>query len=114
VEALLRRIVPELEEEKVYIDKIVRVTGKRTKMVVGSNDEKIDPVGVFVGHGGDRISTVLSLLDGEKIDFIEYSGDDVKFIMDALKPARVDSVSIKGDKVKVKLPADQKSLAIGK
>lgn len=114
VEALLRRIVPELEEGKVYIDKIVRVTGKRTKMVVWSNDEKIDPVGVFVGHAGDRISTILSLLDGEKIDFIEYSGDDVKLIIDSLKPAKVDNVSIKGDKVKVKLPADQKSLAIGK
>jgi transcription antitermination factor NusA-like protein len=41
---LLKRIVPEYEEGLVEIEKIVRITGKRTRMVVSSNDEKVDPV----------------------------------------------------------------------
>jgi len=44
IDALLKRIVPEYEEGLVTIGKIVRITGKRTKMVVSSNDEKVDPV----------------------------------------------------------------------
>lgn len=118
IEALLKRIVPEFEEGVVKVDKIVRITGKRTKMVVSSDDEKVDPVGVFVGHHGDRINTILSLLNGEKIDFIERQSDDeqgrYRLIMDALKPARVTSVQIKDNKAFVELPEDQKSLAIGK
>jgi transcription antitermination factor NusA-like protein len=36
--------VPEYEEGLVEIVKIVRITGKRTKMVVRSENEQIDPV----------------------------------------------------------------------
>jgi N utilization substance protein A len=49
IEAILRKIVPELEEGIIVINKIVRIPGKRTKIVVSSNEEKIDPVGVMVG-----------------------------------------------------------------
>lgn len=114
IEALLKRIVPEFEEGKVQIDKIVRITGKRTKMIVSSDDEKIDPVGVFVGHRGDRINTILSLLNGEKMDFIEDTGDEYRLVMDALKPAKITSVKVEDGTAKVELPEDQKALAIGK
>jgi N utilization substance protein A len=110
----LKRIVPEFEEGKVQIDKIVRITGKRTKMIVSSDDEKIDPVGVFVGHRGDRINTILSLLNGEKMDFIEDTGDEYRLVMDALKPAKITSVKVEDGTAKVELPEDQKALAIGK
>lgn len=115
IEAILRKIVPELDEGKVEIKKIARVPGKRTKMIVGSLDEKIDPVGVFVGQRAERINTILTLLDGEKIDFIEQiEGDDIKLIADCLKPARIESIELKGKKAIVILPDDQKPLAIGK
>ncbi len=114
IEALLKRIVPEYEEGQVKVEKTVRITGKRTKMIVSSDDEKIDPVGVFVGHRGDRINTVLSLLNGEKIDFIEDTGDEYRLVMDSLKPAKITSVKIADGKATVELPEDQKALAIGK
>jgi N utilization substance protein A len=44
IESLLNKIIPELQEGRVYIDKIVRVPGKRTKVVVGTNEDNIDPV----------------------------------------------------------------------
>ncbi len=114
IEALLKRIVPEFEEGQVRVTKTVRITWKRTKMIVASDDEKIDPVGVFVGHRGDRINTVLSLLNGEKIDFIEDTGDEHRLVIDSLKPAKITSVKIADGKATVELPEDQKALAIGK
>lgn len=116
IEALLRKVIPELEEEKVFIDKIVRIPGKRTKLVVSTSDDRIDPVGVFVGQKGQRINTILTLLDGEKIDIIEYDedGGEEKLVADALKPAKVTSVQIMGKKAVVKVPEWEKSKAIGR
>lgn len=114
VEVLLRNNVPELTDEKVKIVKIVRSAGKRTKVMVSTDDERVDPVGVFVGKYWDRITTILGLLDGEKIDFVEYQEDPKLLITAALKPARVNSVEIKGKKAYVNVSPDQKALAIGK
>ena len=116
IEALLEKVIPELEEGRVFIDKIVRIPGKRTKIVVSTSDERIDPVWVFVGQKWQRINTILTLLDGEKIDIIEYDedGGEEKLVADALKPAKVTSVQIIGKKAQVKVPEGEKSKAIGK
>jgi N utilization substance protein A len=55
VKAVLEENVPELEEGKVKIEKIVRIPGLRTKVLVSSEDPRVDPVGVFVGMKGERI-----------------------------------------------------------
>lgn len=112
--SLLTKIIPELEDKKVSIDKIARIAGRRTKIVVSSDDENIDPVWVFVGQKWSRITTVLSLLDGEKVDFIEHSDDDNRFIADCLKPAKIKTIIIKWNKAFVEVEESQKSLAIGK
>ncbi len=115
MEAILKKIVPEFEEGIVTIEKIGRVAGKRTKILVASTDESIDPVGVFVGHKGDRINTVLSLLDGEKVDFVEDIDDPKELITRLLKPAQVESLEFKDNgKVTARVEESQKSLAIGK
>lgn len=115
IEAILRKIVPELEEGKVVIKRIVRIAGKRSKILVSAVDEKIDPVGVFVGQRADRINTILTLLDGEKIDFIEFNeDDDIRLIADCLKPARIESIELKGKRAVVTIPEEQKALAFGK
>jgi transcription antitermination factor NusA-like protein len=36
--------VPELDEGLVIIEKMVRTPGKKTKILISSTDEKIDPV----------------------------------------------------------------------
>lgn len=114
IEAILRKLVPELDEGLVTIEKIARVPGKKTKILVKSNDEKIDPVWVMVWHKWDRINTVLSLLDGEKIDYIEKVDDDIKLITNCLKPAQIDNIEIKDKKAYVTLDESQKALAIWK
>lgn len=114
IEAILRKIVPELEEWLVVIEKIARVPWRKTKIMVSSTDEKIDPVGVMVWHKWDRINTVLSLLDWEKIDYVEKVDDPIKLITACLKPAQIDHIEIKEKKAFITLDESQKALAIGK
>ena len=112
--AILKKLVPEYADGTVSIEKIARVPGKRTKIVVASSDEQIDPVGVMVGHRWDRINTVLSLLDGEKIDYIEYIDDQEALLRACLKPAQINTVEFEEHKAFVTMADDQKPLAIGK
>jgi len=114
IEAILRKIVPELEEWVIKIEKMARIPGLKTKIVVSSTDEKIDPVWVMVWSKWDRINTVLSLLDGEKIDFVEENWDSKQMIRNCLKPAHVDNIEIKDKKAIVTMDESQKPLAIGK
>lgn len=114
IEAILKKIVPELEDGTVQIQRMARIPGQKTKIIVVSNNEKVDPVGVMVGSKGDRINTVLSLLDGEKIDFIEEVGDSIQMIKNCLKPAHIDNVEIKDKKAIVTMDENQKALAIGR
>lgn len=114
IEAILKKIVPELEDGTVQIVKMARIPGQKTKIIVSTNNEKVDPVGVMVGSKGDRINTVLSLLDGEKIDFIEEVGDSVQMIKNCLKPAHIENVEIKDKKAIVTMDESQKALAIGR
>lgn len=114
IEAILKKIVPELEEWVVTIEKMARIAGKKTKIVVSSSEENIDPVWVMVWRRWDRINTVLSLLDWEKIDYIEHNEDPNIMIRDLLKPAKVNKVTIEERKAYVDMAEDQKALAIGK
>jgi transcription antitermination factor NusA-like protein len=102
-----------LYNNEVEIKKTVRIAWKRTKVLVYSEDEQIDPVWIFVWHGWERISTILEFLWwNEKIDFIEYTWEDVKLIKEAFKPAKVQQVEINWSKARVIVEEWQKALAI--
>ncbi len=117
VEAILKKIVPEFESGAVQIDNIARIAGKKTKILVSSTQDWVDAVGVMVGHKWDRINTVLSLLDGEKVDFVQNTEDPTQLIIGLLKPAQVEEKNVEfkpNGKVVVKIDESQKPLAIGK
>ena len=85
-------------------------------MAVWSKDENVDPIGACIGSRRARIESVLSQLNGEKIDIIKYSEDPAEFIKAALSPSRVTSVEIISQQPKacrVTVPDEQLSLAIG-
>ena len=69
-----------------------------------------------MGNHGIRINTIVSELNGEKIDLILYSDDPLEYIARSLSPAKVLSVetneSLNASRVIV--PDDKLSLAIGK
>jgi N utilization substance protein A len=66
----------------------------------------------MVGYKGERISEILSLLDGEKIDFIEIDQDPEVFLRDLLKPAQIQSIEFSDKKAVIKVEEDQKPVAI--
>lgn len=115
VEAIIRKVVPEIDEWIVIISDIVRIPGQRTKVVVSSDDEDVDPVWIMVGQKGDRVNIVLSLLEGEKVDYIQAHDNKEDFIRSCLKPAEVLDIQFEDDnKVLVSVPDNQKALAIWK
>ena len=117
---LVRRLfeseVPEIFDGTVEIKSITREAGSRTKIAVFSKDENVDAVGACIGQRGQRVSAIVEILGGEKIDIVEYSEDPVKFITAALSPAEVVKVDIDPDQERVckaTVPDSQLSLAIG-
>jgi len=117
---LVRRLfeseVPEIFDGTVEIKSITREAGSRTKIAVYSKDENVDAVGACIGQRGQRVSAIVDVLGGEKIDIVEYSEDPVKFISAALSPAEVVKVDIDPDQERVckaTVPDSQLSLAIG-
>lgn len=116
VKRLFESEVPEIFDGTVEIKSISREAGSRTKLAVASRDENVDAVGACIGPKGQRVSTIVEALNGEKIDIVEYSEDPVKFITAALSPAEVVRVDIDPnvDKAcKATVPDSQLSLAIG-
>ena len=117
LQSLMKVEIPELEEGIIEIKGIYRDPGVRAKVVVKSNDNKIDPIGTCVGMRGIRIRAVTNELSGEKIDLINFSDDISSTIINALSPAKVLSVKIKNAEKKKALaivPDDQLAIAIGK
>ena len=116
VKKLFETEVPEIFDGTIEIKYISREAGSRTKIAVYSKDENVDAVGACIGPKGQRVSTIVEALNGEKIDIVEYSDDPVKFISAALSPAEVISVKVnEGEKTSTAVvPDSQLSLAIGK
>lgn len=116
IEGLFAMEAPEIASGVVQIKSIAREAGSRSKIAVYSNDEHVDPVGSCVGQKGIRVTTVMSELNGEKIDIIPWSSDPAKYIASSLSPANVLDIQVSEDehKAAVEVAADQLSLAIGK
>lgn len=108
--------IPEIGEGAVEIKGIAREPGARTKIAVTSSDESVDAVGACIGQRGTRIQTIITELNGEKIDVIEWQEDPAAYITEALSPAKVKQVLLSEDEKAaiVKVDEDQLSLAIGR
>ena len=116
VRRLFEQEVPEIRAGIVEIVNIAREAGSRTKMAVTSHDKNIDAVGACVGQRGMRVQSVITELNGEKIDIIEWDPDITEFISSALSPARVVRVVLdeESQSARVIVADHQLSLAIGK
>ena len=113
--ALFELEVPEVFEKLVEIKKIVRRPGYKSKVLVVSHDNNIDPVGTCVGVGGVRIKPILKELGGERIDVLSWRDSLELMVKDALKPAVIKGVQlVDNSAANVWLDEDQRSLAIGK
>ena len=116
LQRLLEAEVPEIADGLVAIRRIARLPGERAKIAVESFDERIDPVGAFVGVKGSRVHGIVRELCNENLDVINYSSNTKLFIQRALAPANITSVNIdeENKKAEVFLKPEEVSLAIGR
>ena len=90
--------VPEIEDSIIDITSIARNPGERAKIIVRSNDRRIDPVGACVGMRGSRIQAIVRELNSEKIDIVNYSEQSEILISRALSPANPLDLYIDDDR----------------
>lgn len=117
IKRLFELEVPEVYDGTVEIKAVARDPGDRSKVLIHSKDENVDPIGACIGPNQTRINNIIKEIKGEKIDLALYSSDPKVLITNALAPAKVLEVIIVDEKNKqsiVIVPNDQLSLAIGK
>ena len=90
--------VPEIEDGIIEITAIARYPGERAKIIVKSNDRRIDPVGACVGMRGSRIQAIVRELNNEKIDIVNFSEQPEILLTRALSPAKPVQLYIDDDK----------------
>lgn len=116
----LRRLfeieIPEIYDGIIELKAIAREPGKRAKVAVYSQDNRIDAVGACVGMKGVRIHAIVRELNSENIDVVNYSSDPVVFIQRALAPAKLKQIEIDETEKKCTVVADndQISMIVGK
>lgn len=116
VRRLFEQEVPEIYDGTIEIKSVSREAGSRTKIAVYTKDEDVDPVGACIGPRGQRVSNIVEVLGGEKIDIVKYSDDPAEFVGASLAPSEVCSIEIIDESAKTcraTVPDDQLSLAIG-
>ena len=107
---------PEINEWVVEIDRVVRVPWVKTKMLVSSTFDEIDPVGTLIGQKWIRVKAVMDEISGEKIDIIPNSSDVSLVIKKSLSPASVISVDVNEEDAEViaYIPEWERARAVGK
>jgi N utilization substance protein A len=116
VRQLMIQEIPEISDGTVTIERIVREAGYRTKVVVKSSDQKVDPVGACIGMRGTRIKNIVRELHSEKIDIIPFAQDTLQLLQHALAPIEIRSLRVSDDGMQVYVVVDDDSFAaaIGK
>ncbi|PZM83151.1 transcription termination factor NusA [Candidatus Gracilibacteria bacterium] len=116
VSAVFAENVPEIGEGVIKIDAIVRHPGIKTKILVSSNFDEIDPVGTLIGQKGIRVKAVMDEFGGEKIDIIPNSDDKALVIKKSLSPAEIIKVEVdeENKKANVYISPSERAKAVGK
>lgn len=114
LKSLLEDEISEISDGLVTIEKVSRIPGVKSKVIVHTYDHRIDPVGICVGINGSRINSIVRELSGENIDIINKTDNIELLINRCLKPAKITSIDLLNDEVNVYLNGDQMSKAFGK
>jgi transcription termination/antitermination protein NusA len=97
VRELFYQEVPEINDNTITIERIVREAGYRTKIIVKSSDAKVDPVGACIGMRGIRVKNIVRELNNEKIDIIPFTQDKLELLQNAIHPIELRYIRISDD-----------------
>lgn len=108
--------VPEINEQIINIRAAARDPGSRAKIVVSTNDGRIDPVGACVGMRGSRVQVVSGELSNERIDIILWDDNPAQLVINAMSPAEVASIVMDEDSNTMDVAVEEENLsrAIGR
>ena len=109
--ALFRIEVPEISEEVIEIRAAARDPGSRAKIVVSTNDGRIDPVGACVGMRGSRVQVVSNELASERIDIIPWDDNPAQLVINAMAPAEVASIIVDEESHTMDIAVEEENLA---
>ncbi len=109
--ALFRIEVPEISEQVIEIRAAARDPGSRAKIVVSTNDGRIDPVGACVGMRGQRVQAVSNDLANERIDIIGWDDNPAQLVINSMSPAEVVSIIVDEDKHTMDIAVEEDNLA---
>ncbi|TGL62690.1 transcription termination/antitermination protein NusA [Leptospira ognonensis] len=115
VKKLFEMEIPEVYDGIVEIRDVARIPSFRTKVVVFTTKQDVDPVGACVGMKGVRIQAIVRELGNERIDIVLHSEEPSVFIANAISPAKPVEVHVdrkRGDALVI-VPDESLSLAIG-
>ena len=103
--------VPEISEEVIEIKAAARDAGSRAKIVVSTNDGRIDPVGACVGMRGSRVQVVSNELANERIDIILWDDNPAQLVINSMSPAEVASIIMDEDSHTMDIAVEEENLA---
>jgi len=103
--------VPEIAEQVIEIRAAARDPGSRAKIVVSTNDGRIDPVGACVGMRGSRVQVVSNELANERIDIILWDDNPAQLVINAMAPAEVASIVVDEDSLVMDVAVEEENLA---
>lgn len=96
---LLELEIPEIKEGIIVIEKILRVPGILSKLVVKSKKLGVDPLGTCIGKDAERIRTISRLIYPERLDIAPWSEDKRIMLFNLLSPVKPVKLTIgKGEK----------------
>lgn len=114
LQLLLEREIDDIDNGNVVIKKIARIPGIKSKVVVETWDDRIDPVSVCVGHKGNKLNHIKNELNGEIIDFIKNTHEPTLFMARLLNVPSVNKVYQDDNEIIVEMNSDQIGIAMGK
>lgn len=114
LQCLLEEEVPEISDGLISIKKIHREPGVKSKVIVETYDDRIDPVGICVGMNGNRINRIVTELSGENIDIINHTENLNLLVTRCLKPAKVEKIEVDDECLNVYLDVNEIGKAVGK
>lgn len=94
VTAIFSEHVSEIWDGIITIDNVVRQPGIKTKLLVSTTFDEIDPVWTLIWQKGIRVKWVMDELSWEKIDIIANKWDIWEILKKSLSPAEVIKVKV--------------------
>jgi N utilization substance protein A len=90
--------------------------GVKTKIIVASDDNDVDPAGCLIGPKGMRVRNIVDELFGEKIDILNYTTNQEEMVRRALVPGVVEQIEIdeENNTIRATVKDDEKAKVLGR